>query len=108
MLTNANYIYIVHMDLTPEFQGDFGQMYQTEHQAHLLKTPGAVGGALFEIEDSSMAVTRYASVYELEDPKVMTTPEWKEQATKGKWPKEILPFTTRRNRFLYRRIPLTE
>jgi len=32
MLTKANYIYIIHMDLTPEFQGDFGQMYQTEHQ----------------------------------------------------------------------------
>jgi len=108
MLTTAKYIYIVHMDLTPEFKGDFGQMYQTEHQAHLLKTPGAAGGALFEIEDSSMAVTQYASVYELEDPAVMASPKWREQATKGKWPTDILPFTTRRNRFLYRRIPLTE
>lgn len=38
---------------------------------------------------------RYTAIYEIDSPDVLMSPEWRVQGEKGRWAKEVRPFTKR-------------
>jgi hypothetical protein len=44
----------------------------------------------------------YTAVYEIDDPKVLTSPEWEAACEAGRWAAEIRPHTRKRTHFIYK------
>ncbi len=101
----ADYLYVVQMDIPPEHEADFNRVYDTEHVPNLLKVPGVHGCARYRLESSEVAaVPRYAAVYEIDSPEVVTSAAWNAAAELGDWASKIRPHATNRTRSIFKRI----
>ena len=45
---------------------------------------------------------RYTAIYEIDSPDVPMSREWRVQAEKGRWAKEVRPFTKNRSHAVYK------
>lgn len=113
MTIEASWIFVVTMDIAPEKEALFHEVYDTEHIPHLLAVPGvravtraeaepfalAVGG---RVEPKPAARPRYLTIYEIESPDVLASDAWHAAVERGRWPSEVRPFTTNRDHALYR------
>ncbi len=107
----TGYIFIVSMDVEPEFEALFNEVYDTEHIPSLLEVPGvraawrmkgapfgvAIGG---EIKQQEADSPLYSAIYEIDSPEVLTSPEWAAAVEKGRWPGEVRPHTKNRRHAL--------
>ena len=117
MSEKARYLFTASMDVDPEKEELFNEVYDTEHVPLLSKVPGvisvqrlvsqpfqvAMGGELKDVDPSSEP--RYSATYEIENPDVLTTPEWADAVEQGRWPTEVRPHTRNRRHVLYRIMP---
>jgi len=108
MPITAKYLFIVSMDVDPDMEDFFNEVYDTEHVPNILKVPGVisatrttlhtmapnVGGAHRFLNPQNEA--RYTVIYEIESPDVMLGDAWKAEAEKGRWPTEVRPHTKNR------------
>ena len=113
MPVTAPYVLIAAMDVDPEHEALFNEVYDTEHLPAVLQVPGvraarrlkgeaftvAVGGVAKEMP---APVPSYSAIYELDDPAVMTSPEWVAAVEYGRWPTEVRPHTKNRVHTLFR------
>lgn len=113
MPAGTRYVLIVSMDVAPEHEALFNEIYDTEHIPNLLKVPGvrnayrlkgepfglAIGGEVRRVEAPSPV---YSAIYEIDGPEVLASPEWAAAVEKGRWPGEVRPHTTNRRHALYR------
>lgn len=102
MAADAKYLYLVTMDVEPETEAEFNQLYNQEHVPVLLKVPGVLGAARYET--SSEGVPKYLAVYEVDSPDVPGSEAFKQAADSGEWPHKVRPHTKNRSRVIYRRI----
>ena len=98
----AKYLYVVQLDIPPEKEPEFNDLYDNEHFSGLLKVSGVLGGARY-ITDEPGEI-KYLALYELESPEVRESDEWRKTSDGGLWPSRVRPHITRRSRVLYRRI----
>lgn len=108
MPITAKYLFIVSMDVDPDKEALFNEVYDTEHVPNILKVPGVISAtrSMLTTVDAGIAgqhrslnpegEPRYSVIYELESPEVMLSDAWKEWAEKGRWPGEVRPFTHNR------------
>ena len=107
MPSGARYRFIVSMDVAPDKETLFNQVYDEEHIPNLMKVPGVLGvtrvkGEPFALqiggERKEMAHTgpAYTAIYELESADVLASDAWAEAVEAGRWPGEVRPFTTNR------------
>ena len=112
MPVTAPYLFVVSMDVDPDHEDLFNEVYDTEHIPYLLEVPGVLGAQRMEsapfqvsiggeIMDKAAASPRFTAIYELASPEVMTSPEWVEAVEKGRWP-GVRPHTSNRSHVLYR------
>ena len=107
MPIGSRYIFIASMDVAPEKEALFNEVYDQEHVPSLLKVPGVI--AVTRIKGEPFAVNLggerrempagspvYSAIYEIEDPEVLTSPAWAEAVEAGRWPEEVRPFTSNR------------
>ncbi len=113
MPAGTQYLFIVSMDVAPEHEALFNEVYDTEHIPSLLEVPGvrdvyrlkgepfrvAIGGEVKEVDAASPL---YSAVYEIDSPEVLASPEWAAAVEKGRWPTEVRPHTTNRRHALMR------
>jgi hypothetical protein len=116
MPLTSRYLFSAAMDVTPEKEALFNEVYDTEHVPLLLKVPGVVSVARFRAEPVTMIIggerktvvfddePRYHALYELESPDVLTSEAWGKAVDQGRWPGQVRPYTTRRRHVIYRRI----
>ena len=112
MAIETHYLFVASMDVDPDKEDLFNEVYDTEHIPNLREVPGlisvtrligepftmAIGGELRSIELGSEP--RYTAVYEIESPDVIASEEWAEAVEKGRWPTEVRPYTyNRQHRF---------
>ena len=45
---------------------------------------------------------RYSAVYEIDDPKVLASPEWSKAVEAGRWPGQVRPFTHNRRHAVFK------
>jgi len=108
----TRYLFIVSMDVEPDKEDFFNEVYDTEHVPDLLSVPGVISATRSAIEPLTMMLAnerrtmdpnnepRYSVTYEIESPDVLLSPEWAEAGERGRWAGEVRPFTTNRRHIL--------
>lgn len=113
MPIGAKYLFMASMDVAPDKEALFNEVYDQEHIPNLLAVPGvlavtrvksepfsmSIGGALKEMPAGS---PRYTAIYELESAEVLASDAWARAVEAGRWPTEVRPFTSNRRHTLAR------
>jgi len=108
----AKYLFIASMDVEPEKEALFNEVYDTEHVPELLKVPGvlsvrravtvpltlSIGGEKKTIV--AEGEPRYSAYYELESAEVLVSDAWAKAVEKGRWPSQVRPYTRNRRHVL--------
>lgn len=108
MPITARYIFTASMDVDPDKEDLFNEVYDEEHVPMLLKVPGvlsvtrlkqapltlSIGGEEKAVDTS--AEPTYSAVYEIESPDVLTSTEWADAIEQGRWPEQVRPYTSNR------------
>jgi len=112
MYPKTKYIFIASMDVTPEKEALFNELYDTEHVPLLLKVPGVLSAIRVTTEPLSMFVAgerktlvaqgepRYSAIYELESADVLVSDAWAKAVDQGRWPIEVRPYVSNRRHVL--------
>lgn len=108
MPISTKYVFIASMDVAPEKEALFNEVYDKEHVPNLLKVPGVRGVTRLRTEPASLSIggqpkpvtgegwPTYSAIYEIDSPSVLTSAQWAEAVERGRWPSEVRPFTTNR------------
>ena len=113
MPINAKYLFVASMDVDPDKEALFNEVYDTEHVPNLLKVPGVHAVARIEGEPFAISIggeerrverasPRYSALYEIDGPHVLVSREWAMASEAGRWPGEVRPFTRNRRQALYK------
>ncbi len=108
----TRYVLIVSMDVKPDKEALFNEVYDTEHVPTLRDVPGVaavyrlvnrplqlcIGGELRQVDTSGEP--GYSAVYEIETPEVLTSDAWAKAVEHGRWPQQVRPFTFNRRHVL--------
>ena len=111
-MAEETYLFIVSMDVEPEKEALFNEVYDEEHVPYLSNVPGVVsvrrmvkqetkitlGGKIETMDVSAQA--KNTAIYEVTSPDVLTSDAWAEAGEKGRWAAEVRPFTTNRSHVL--------
>jgi|SRR5271155_2813879 len=93
----ADYVYIVHMDIPPEFEAEFNRIYDEDHIPIILKVPGVRSCVRYVLDHGSVAnFPRYMAMYEIDSPDVVESAAWKKAIDEGEWKPKIRPHTSNR------------
>jgi hypothetical protein len=113
MPISTTYLFVASMDVDPEKEALFNEVYDTEHVPNLLQVPGvhavtrikgepfavSIGGVEQHVEHTG---PRYSALYEIDGPHVLVSAAWAEAVERGRWPSEVRPYTRNRRHALYR------
>jgi hypothetical protein len=113
MAINSKYLFVVNMDVDPDKESLFNEIYDTEHIPNLLKVPGVRGVTRMAGEAFAVSIggaekkvghdgPRFSAIYEIDGPHVLVSPEWANAVEAGRWPTQIRPFTHNRRHALYK------
>ena len=108
----SRYLFQVSMDVKPEKEALFNEVYDTEHVPYLMEVPGVVsvqrarsvpfrvsiGG---ETKEVPAAEPRYTALYTIESPDVLASAAWAEAVERGRWGPEVRPHTFNREHALF-------
>ena len=112
----SKYLFTASMDIEPDKEVVFNEVYDQEHVPTLLEVPGVLSIARFKTRELTMIMggerrtivvegePRYSATYELESPDVLTSDGWAAAVDQGRWPGEVRPFTKNRRHVLRERI----
>lgn len=110
---STTYVFVVSMDVDPDKEALFNEVYDTEHVPLISQVPGVRAATRIEGEDFAMRLggekitktregARYTAIYEIDDPAVLLSTEWAQAAEQGRWPNEVRPFTRNRSHKVYK------
>jgi len=113
MPINSKYLFVASMDVDPDKEELFNEVYDTEHLPNLLKVPGVQSVARMVGEPFSISIggeekrvphdgPRHSALYEIDSPHVLVSREWTKAVEAGRWSREVRPFTHNRRHGLYR------
>jgi hypothetical protein len=108
----AKYLMIASMDVDPEHEAVFNDVYDREHVPNLSKVPGVLSVTRYKRGELTMNIggerktivlenePTYTAVYELESPGVLTSAAWDKAVEEGRWPTQVRPYTKNRRHVL--------
>jgi hypothetical protein len=113
MAIASRYIFMVTMDVDPDKEALFNEVYDEEHVPNLLKVPGVHAASRLKGEPFAMSIggeekrvdhtgATYCAIYEIDGPQVLTSAEWAKAGEAGRWPSQVRPFTRNRRHAVYR------
>ena len=112
MHPKTKFIFIASMDVAPEKEALFNEVYETEHVPLLLEVPGVLAVTRSTTAPLEMVMggekktivaegePRYSAMYELESAEVLLSAEWAAAIDSGRWPGEVRPHTRNRRHVL--------
>jgi hypothetical protein len=112
MPIDAGYVFIVSMDVAPDKEALFNEVYDNEHIPSLLKVPGVRSVTRMRTEPASVMIggekkpvggegaPTYVAMYEIDSPEVLTSRAWALAVEEGRWPTQVRPYTTNRHHIL--------
>ena len=116
MPMQTKYLFSAAMDVQPDHEAVFNEVYDREHVPTLLKVPGVIAVARLKKTTLTMIIggekktivaenePTYTATYEIESPEVLTSAPWGAAVDQGRWPGQVRPFTKNRRHVLYQRI----
>jgi hypothetical protein len=113
MPISSKYLFVVSMDVDPEKEALFNEVYDSEHVPNILRVPGVrsatrmvgepfthrIGGVETKKQHEG---PRYTAIYEIDSPEVLLSSEWAKQAEAGRWPGQVRPHTRNRHHAIYK------
>jgi hypothetical protein len=113
MPIKSGYLFVASMDVDPDKEALFNEVYDTEHVPNLLEVPGVRAVTRMEGEPFAVSIggeekrvahdgPRHSALYEIDGPHVLVSREWARAVEVGRWPGEVRPFTRNRRHALYR------
>ena len=108
----AKYLFIASMDVAPEKEALFNEVYDQEHVPELLKVPGVLSVRRAVSVPLTMSIggekksivaegePRYSAYYELESAEVLVSDAWAKAVEAGRWPSQVRPYTRNRRHVL--------
>lgn len=112
MAVQARYLLIASMDVDPDKEDLFNEVYDQEHVPLLSKVPGVISVTRLESAPLTMIMAgerrtvesadepRYSAVYEIESPDVLVSEAWSQAIDQGRWPDQVRPYTRNRRHTL--------
>jgi hypothetical protein len=112
MPVQSRYLFIASMDVDPDKEDIFNEVYDQEHVPLLSKVPGVLSVTRLENAALTMVMAgerrtvevegepRYSAIYEIESPEVLVSEAWAEAIDHGRWPTEVRPYTKNRRHTL--------
>jgi hypothetical protein len=111
MPVGTKYVFMASMDIAPEKEALFNEVYDREHIPNLLKVPGVLAVTRVRSEPFAFSIggerkpmpaasPRYTAIYELTSPDVLASADWARAVEMGRWPGEVRPFTSNRQHSL--------
>jgi hypothetical protein len=112
MASQARYVFIASMDVDPDKDAIFNEVYDTEHIPLILKVPGVLSARRCQTVPLRMFIggevkaivaegePRYSAIYELESAEVLTSEAWAKAVDAGRWPTHVRPYTRNRRHVL--------
>jgi hypothetical protein len=110
----GKWIFTAAMDVDPDKEALFNEVYDKEHVPHLRTVPGVISVTRATLDTlritmggetktaDTRGVPRYACILELESPDVLTSAAWVQAVDAGRWPTHVRPFTRNRQHTLYK------
>ena len=114
MPVQSRYVFIASMDVDPDKEKLFNEVYDNEHVPLLSEVPGVISVTRLKNEPLTMIMggerrvieavdePAYSAVYEIESPEVLSSDAWAEAIDRGRWPTEVRPYTRNRRHTLKR------
>lgn len=114
MPITGKWIFTAAMDVDPDKEALFNEVYDREHLPFLRKVPGVISATRFKLDALSITmggetktvdtqgVPRYACILELEGPGVLTSPAFAKAVDQGRWPTHVRPYTRNRHHTLHK------
>ena len=99
MTEKAKYIYIAAMDVEPDKEAAFNEVYDTEHIPTILNVPGVISATRYQVVNGD---PKYMAMYEVETPDLPESEIFRAATNEGRWPTEIRPFTRNRYHAVYK------
>ncbi len=108
----TRYLFTASMDVDPDKETLFNEVYDIEHIPELLKVPGVLAVTRMTLAPLKMSMggevktivaegePKYSAVYELESAEVLTSAAWAAAVEKGRWPAQVRPHTRNRRHTL--------
>ncbi len=112
MPISTRYLFTASMDVTPDKEALFDEVYDQEHVPNLLKVPGVISVTRLISEPLSLNMggekrqivvegePKHSAIYEIESPEVLVSREWGEAVEAGRWPDQVRPHTSNRRHTL--------
>jgi hypothetical protein len=112
MPIQSRYLFTAAMDVTPDKEALFHEVYDQEHIPLLLAVPGVLSVARLRLEPLTMVIggerkaivvdgePKFSAIYELESPEVLTSDAWAKAVDQGRWPGQVRPHTSNRRHTL--------
>jgi hypothetical protein len=111
MPIGTKWVFMASMDVAPEKEALFNEVYDQEHIPNLMAVPGVLAVTRVKSEPFAMAIggerkmmdaasPSYTAIYELESPGVLANEAWARAVEAGRWPREVRPFTSQRRHVL--------
>jgi len=109
----ARCIFIASMDVEPDKDAIFNEVYDVEHIPLILKVPGVLSARRMQNVPLKLSIggeiktivaegePRYSAIYELASADVLTSEAWTKAVDSGRWPTEVRPHTRNRRHRLY-------
>jgi len=113
MAGEARYLFTAAMDVDPDKEALFNEVYDTEHVPLLAKVPGVLSIRRYRNAPLTMSIAgelksivregqpRYLAVYELSSPDVLVSEAWSKAVEAGRWATQVRPFTRNRQHALH-------
>lgn len=112
MTQKARYVFIASMDVDPDKEDVFNEVYDEEHIPMLLDVPGVLSVTRLVNEPLTVVMAgerreieapgepKYSALYEIESPDVLVSDAWAQAIDRGRWPEQVRPFTRNRRHTL--------
>jgi len=114
MHPKTKYVFTASMDVQPDKEALFNEIYDAEHVPLLLKVPGVLAATRVKNEPLTMIIggarktssvegePSYSAIYELESAEVLVSEAWANAVDQGRWPSEVRPYVSNRRHTLKR------
>jgi hypothetical protein len=114
MHPKTHFLFTASMDVDPDKEALFNEVYDTEHVPELLKVPGVLSVSRNTLVPLKMSIggevktivaegePKYSALYELESAEVLTSDAWAKAVEKGRWAAQVRPYTRNRRHTLRR------
>jgi len=106
------YLFTASMDVDPDKEALFNEVYDTEHIPLIRKVPGVRSVRRYTSVPLTMIIggekktivaegePKYSAMYELDGPEVLVSQAWAKAVDAGRWPGEVRPYTRNRRHTL--------